>query len=762
MICDVFWDTVGTEGSPSLAKKALRSANVIRLLSVSCAVAALMPYSVHAQEAAPAAEEASRGGLEEIVVTAEKREANVQKTAIAIDVVNSEKLAKSGVADINSLSTIAPGVQIATATTATIITVRGVSGRDFTEIGDPAVAINLDGIFLQRPTGMNAAFFDLDRIEVLRGPQGTLYGRNATGGVINIITKRPNWEFGGYGALTVGNYKTLNAEGAINVPISDTLAMRASFISRRHDGYRDNRIPATGNPAVDIPGVGSPANRAKNRGDDEDTQGARLQLLFKPSDRFSALISGTYITQGGIGPVAAGYPTTRPEAPTKFSEAKAFPLNTVGDFDATRKNLSAQLEYDFGGVKATYLFGYAGLDITHLNDNDGTAVNTPRGTYGFRRAEFSDDYSHELRLASNGDGPFNWQIGGFLYDQKLKIRSINFQNPAGTPLVLRNFLFDVDVKSKAVFGQVNYEVIDGLKLSGGVRYSKDTKARTGGRWQGPSLTASYTTQPPLVFLAETAASRSSDTDWSYHFGVDYQVTPQSMLYAKVDKGYKSGGFTSINTYGPETVIAYEIGSKNRFFDNTLQLNLTGFHYDYRDQQVSTLTAAGTAVLNAGSSKVDGIEAQLDWRATSNTTIDLSVNWLDAKYKDFAVAVGGVNVSQAGHRLIQAPEWSLSGGIEHRFEFGNGGSLTPRAQALYRSESYYTFFNNRNDRQRPYGTVDLSLTYDAPDKAWSLQAYVRNLTNTVSLAGVSVGSFIGTNTYIFAPPRTYGARLQASF
>lgn len=711
------------------------------------AFATLFPIAAQAQAAADAAP--ADGSLAEIVVTAEKREGNVQKTAIAIDVVTNAQLTQNGVNDIQSLQNIAPGVQFGQAGTSTFVTVRGVSGRDSTEIGDPAVAINMDGIFLQRPSGMNAAFFDLDRIEVLSGPQGTLYGRNATGGVINIISKRPTFDdVGGYAALTLGNYKTINGEGAINLPLGETLAARASFISRNHDGYRNNASAAF------------PTN-GKLRGDDEETVGARLQFLFKPNSSFSALVSGTYIKQGGVGPAMAGYPTTRPEAPSDSALAKNYALNTVGDFNTTRKNLLVQLDYDFGPAKATYLFGYAGLDIDHIFDNDGTDTRF----YEFKRGEYSEDLSHEFRLASNGEGAFQWQVGGFLYDQDLAVRSLNYVDRV-SPYILRDFQFDVDVKSRAAFAHASYALTDELKFSAGVRYSKDTKVRTGFRLAGPGLgnaDLNLTAQPTLVRTDENPAlSRSTDKDWSYHVGLDYQVSPSSLLYAKVDKGYKSGGFTSINAYGPERVISYEIGSKNRFLDNSLQLNLSAFRYDYTDQQVGQITPQGAQTLNAGKSRVYGIETQLDWKVTPSDTLDLSVNWLDAKFKDFAINVSGVNVQQAGHRLIQAPEWSISAGYEHSFELANGGRVTPRVQGIYRSEYYFTVFNRVNDRQGSYAMLDLSLGYTAPNDKWSLQLYARNLTDKVALTSAAIGGFTGTNIYQYAAPRTFGARVQVNF
>lgn len=352
-----------------------------------------------------------KAGIETIMVTASKLVSNVQETSIAMDVMGASDLLERGVNDVSQIQSIAPGVQIGTSATATIVTVRGVSGRDTTEIGDPAVAINVDGIFLQRPSGMNAAFFDLDRIEVLRGPQGTLYGRNATGGVINIISKRPDFDVGGYASVTLGNYNTINGEGAFNLPLSDTLALRASFSSKNHDGFRNNSQSAwTDTPELNIPGVGGPENRVTVRGDDEDSQGARLQLLYDDGDNLSVLVSATKIQQGGNGPVIAGYPTTRENPPTSASEAKNFALSEPGDFKLDRTTLLTQVDYDFGFATATYLFGSAKLDVDHLYDNDGTESGVG---YDFLRGEYSTDISHELRFSSNSDSDFSWQFGAF-------------------------------------------------------------------------------------------------------------------------------------------------------------------------------------------------------------------------------------------------------------------------------------------------------------------------------------------------------------
>ena len=691
----------------------------------------------------PDAQGASQGRTElaEVVVTAEKRTTSAQNTAIALAVIDTQTLKENGINDIAGLATLSPNVVFGQNAGATTVAVRGVSSRDVTEIGDPAVAINIDGIFLQRPTGMNASFYDLERIEILRGPQGTLYGRNATGGVVNIITAKPTQEFGGYAAVTAGNYNTANMEGAVNVPLTDTLAMRASFISRSHDGYRDNG--------------------AAGRGDDEDSKGGRLQFLYRPLDRLKILLSGSFLKQGGIGPVYDGIPTNSSQKipPTESRAAEYFPLSTRGDFDVKRTNLLAQVDYDMDFATLTYLSGFVGLDFKHLWDNDGQ----PDKFFDYARNEVSHDFSNELRIASNNEQGLVWQAGLYQYRQSIDLNNNFLLSPNRVPVSVREYHFDVETRSYAGFGQVSYDITDSLKASAGARYSRDEKDRTGYSYVG-SLTQDVSSGTAVRTFA--AEQHSPEPEWSkttWHAGLDYQVTPRNLVYGKVDTGYKSGGFTLVSNYDPETLTAYEIGSKNRFLNNALQSNLSAFYYDYKNQQVSQFIASGpfagqSTVLNAGKSEIYGVEIENTWLATADDRLNLAVSWLHGVYTDFSVANGPSNLSLAGNHVVQSPEFSVEAGYEHAFHV-LGGELRPRVQTQFQSASYLTFYNRPNDRQAAYSLTDISLTYAPDAKSWNVQGFVRNLENTVVLTNADQGGPYAATRYQFGAPRTFGARLQ---
>ncbi|WP_159874321.1 TonB-dependent receptor [Novosphingobium sp. 9U] len=701
--------------------------------------AAALPQVVLAQDAqAPAAEDE---GLGEIVVTATKRAEDSQKTATALQVFTPDQLKKNGINDVSGLTTVSPSLNIGASSGAAFLSIRGVASRDFTEIGDSAIAVSIDDQYLQRPTGINASFYDLERIEVLRGPQGTLYGRNATGGAVNIITKKPTDELEGYVSFDAGNYKTINADAAINLPITAGIAMRASAVSRYNDGFRDNG--------------------AVGRGDSTNVKGGRLSFLLTPTDRLKVLLSADYMHLGGSGAVYDGVKlttvngviTTVPK--DDAYDATHWDLNTKGRFDTTNLRLLGRADYDLDFATVSYISGYMKQDLFHRWDNDGQADKF----FIYTRDEKSEDVSQELRVASNNKSGFIWQFGLYYFNEDLKLANYFDNDISGAPVNLREYHYDVTTRSKAAFGQVSYDVLDNLRVSGGIRYTKDTKIR-----QGYSYVGSLTQDVSDGIAERTYATDDTRASWTkvtWHGGIDYTLSPENLLYAKVDSGYKSGGFNNfgLGDYDPETLVAYEIGSKNRFLDDKLQLNLSAFLYDYKDQQVSQVVGADTIVVNAGKSRIKGIEAETVAALFTGSRIDFSVTYLDAKYRDFCTnktAAGVCTANYGGNFLVQSPKWSINAGIQQSFA-ALGGEFTARAQTQYRSEQWMSYFNRSTERQDAYTRTDLSLEYVPDDTNLSIQGYVRNLENSVVLTEAAQSGLYGAIRSQYAPPRTYGVR-----
>lgn len=679
-------------------------------------------------------DEAAVGSLEEVIVTAEKRSASEQKTPISMTVFSQEALQSNGVGSLDDLTSIAPSVSFGRASNASIVTIRGVSSRDTTEIGDPAVAVSIDGAYFQRAIGMSDATFDLERVEVLRGPQGTLYGRNATGGAINFITAKPTQEFGGYASVTLGNYDLVSTEAALNLPLADRAQLRASFFTRSHDGYRNN-----------APG---------SNGDDADSKAARVHLMLEPTDQLTALLTLEWVKLGGVGPAVYGTPLTFDEGGNVLHtrqplppNAETWPLSSPPNrLDSTTKSLRWKIDYDFGGADLTYIGSYRRLDYQALYDLDGTDLV---GAY-FLPKEQPRTWSHEVRLASKDDTRFAWQIGGISFEEKNNLYTL-FQtyDVANPPQTLYIFSYpDIAAKSVAGFGQASYAVTDEVKIEAGLRYSKDDKHRRGLFDYGPGV------------QIQDAASSSNKT--TYHAGINWQRTPSNLLYAKYDTGYKAGGFTDVAPYDPETITAYEIGTKNRFLGNTVQLNAAAFYYDYTDQQISQFIDGRTLVRNAGSSEIYGLELEGSALLGNADRLDGYIGYLHAEFTDFALSVGSQNVQLAGNHPPQSPSLTANLGYQHEFAMPNGATLTARIQTNYTSKSYLTFFNYPNDRQDSYTRSDLIFTYTPEGGQWLIEAFGRNLENEQVLTQAQENGLWGMYNYQFMAPRTYGVRFKVNW
>lgn len=710
----------------------MRSQIILRSVSaLALAVTGIAPLA--AQDAMAADDDSAPSGLNEIVVTAEKRVSSEQKTPIAMSVISSDDLAANGVTDVNALANVAPTLNIAQNNANTLITIRGVSSRDYTETGDPAVALSIDNFYLQRSVGLNAALFDVERVEVLRGPQGTLYGRNATAGAVNISTVKPKDEYEVVGAVEIGNYGTINAEAALNIPLTPTLAVRVAGAKRTHDGYRNNY------PMTD--------------GDDQDDTAARIHVQWKPG-AFTALLTGEYVKQSGVGAVLKGVPYSdvKADGTLEFGSRKQWALNHQGYTDIESKGARWAFGYDFGPVTVSYMGGYRKMDFHRDNDQDGGTANN----FGFQQNESVETQNHEIRLTSNDTGPLKFQAGAYYFketDDLLTYFQVN--SPLAQPFNFYTFDYDTKSESKAVFAQVGYEIFPDITIEGGVRYTEDKKSQV-----GTSDTTGGASPPVNV----NNFYKGDKVTW--HGGINYQVTPRNLLYAKVDRGYKAGGYTSLSSFGPEVITAYEIGSKNRFLGNTLEINLSGFYYDYTDLQVqqNDPVTAISQIYNAGAATLWGGELETVFKPGLYTQIDFNAAYLHAEFDELCTVVAATCPAAndfSGNRLQQAPRWTLGGGISQDFVMG-ASTLTFRAQTRYQSKSYFTFLNRASEQQKAYTKTDVTVTYAHEDWPVTISLFGRNLENSRILTTSEEAGYAGGYLVQYAAPRTYGARLAFKF
>ncbi len=687
-------------------------------------------------------------GLAAVVVTAQRIKEDVQTTPIAISVYSADALRTAGINNLASLTTMAPDVSFTTTEGQSIITIRGISSRDTTEIGDPAVSVNTDGFYMNRPYGLNASLYDIDRIEVLRGPQGTLNGRNSVGGAINIITAKPTDQFAAYTSIQYGNYSDLESQGMINVPLNDQVQVRAAFLSASHDGYRNN----------------SP----QTPGDSQDDKSARIELAFEPLTHLKGLLTAQYTTQSGTGDVMQYIPFNYTSTgalnhtlPPSINSS-TFPLGTQPFLRMSSVQYRANLVYDFDQVEVTALGGYD--HSAYIQGVDQTlSPNAPTGVYQWVPSQSPNTINGELRISSRGSGPFQWQVGGFYFSETSHLLSGDVSRGTnGANDMYFGFSYYTPMHSKAGYAQASYQVTSRLKLTGGFRYTADYKASSG--FFG-DITGG-------IDYGDQAGSASFSKS-TYHAAADYGLSSTNMLYAKYDTGYKAGGFNfGGGAYAPETVKAYEVGSKNRFLDNTLQLNVAVFYNSYLDQQVANYAFLATGqpvqlTQNAGASRNYGAEADLLYKIPAIGTLDFSADYLHARYTNFESIAdpsdpsASGNVQLAGNQPPQAPAWSFGMGLEHSWNVA-GGALTGRIQSKAQTAYYFSFYNFPDTRQKGYTMSDAFLIYQPGADQWKVTAFVRNFENSVVFKDAEESQYAVAYAYEYYPPRTYGARLEYSW
>jgi iron complex outermembrane receptor protein len=725
------------------------------------------------------------GKLEEVIVTAERRSSDIQKSSLAIAAFNAEAITRAGLTQIQDLSNLLPGVNISLEGAQTQVYIRGVGTFAANSLADAAVAINVDQVNIARPSGVGALFYDVSRVEVLKGPQGTLYGRNASGGAVNVITNNPSFtEFSGDASLSVGNYSAVTAAGALNMPLSDKLALRAAFQYSRHDGYLSDGT------------------------NDEDQRAMRLKALWQATDDLSILLSGDYAKIGGNGAGAANYPPINSDDPwIGQSDARSNAIKVAGTSTflqtalrlppAVAAALATQaantgndfMDYHPWGVSADveWDLGFATLSvIPAFRRNDGTYL-THSGSFYFLVDEKDRTASVETRLGGD-TGPVSWTVGAFYFDEHQEYTSLADTNPVSTSFSDVPLLDD---ENWALFGQATYSFTDALRLIGGARYTDERKDFAGSGY------ATSGSSPPVP---RTFAGSRSWTSTNWKAGLEYDLAAQSMLYATASTGFKAGGFgtagSAVVPYDPEKLKAYAVGSKNRFFDDTLQLNLELFYWDYIDHQEPHLSPSpvggGVAfyTTNAGRATIKGVNLSVLSQLTRADTVRLDVEYNQSRYDSFTydanvgfanslntgcgigpahtIAIGSVSVPVntidcSGFELTKAPKWSGTFGYEHVFSLDGGAAVSAEVTTRASSRTWGAVDFIANERLPSFTQTNLSLSYTPPSQAFTVTAFGRNLENSNIYTNAFQAQFVpGLVAASILAPRTYGARFAVRF
>lgn len=662
----------------------------------------------------------------EIVVTAQRREESVQSTPIAISVVTGDDMLRENVTGTEEVLRDLPSVEVRRSPAGASIYVRGIATQQGGGELDPGISTSVDGVYNPFIEASSMSFYDVERVEVLKGPQGTLYGRNAIAGAVNIITKSPKLgQFEGFAQASVGNYDYAGLTGALNVPLGETVALRVAADYQDNNGYLD---------------LGS---------DDIHVISGRAKLLWEPSAALRVEFRGEYGDFDTKGNAPAMYPF-HDDPWTQFPIGNNKPTQTGWITGG-----SMQVDYDLGPVTLTYIPAYKRKKGDNFTDGGGTFI---------RSYVYDEQHTQELRLASNESRPLSWIVGGYYY------KGINDTGLAFGTTIDQH----VVTTSVAAFGQVTYSLTDAFRLTGGIRFTRDKKVEDGVNTNNG------------VIVSEINDISWTWNNWTWRLGAELDVSPESMLYGSVSTGFKAGGTSLVAgpaaVFDPEKLTAYEIGWKNRLFDNSLMLNLSAFYYDYTNYQASFVApnpAFGGAIVrriaNAGDAKMKGVEAELAWSPTPVDLFRATVAYLDGRFDDYIVPtpVPGVFSDYSGSKVSMVP-WAINASYSRDFEVGKNGHLVPSISLRYNSGTWRDARQYANagswgpagTRPNPLGyqesfvKLDANISYTWGEDRYRVSAYIKNITNEVVFTGRSSSNGVA-NAWL-EPPRTFGASFYVAW
>ena len=719
----------------------------LRILLSATALTA--PGLIATQAQAQASAEATEVG--ELVVTALKRESNLQDVPAAISAVGGAELQERGISQPSDLQFVVPSMQAGRLLGQTAITIRGVGLNQ----GAPGVAIHVDGVYQPRPSMGDLTQVDVERVEVLRGPQGTLYGRNANGGVVNFISKAPTGEFEGYVLGSYASYQDSRIQGVVNLPLGDRV--RARLVAdhwHRGEGFVKNVIPG-----------GQDVDKGKSAS-------ARLRVQVDVTEDVTWDAAAYALTASGPTSYFTLYNTPTPLAVSRnpYLANAIVPLkprrNSANDPIGANREFgggASTLTWDLGEAQLKSISGYS--RIADREDRDDDSINL--SAFPARRAERSRTFTQEFSISGSA-GPVDAVIGAF-YMRDHKYEKLDYDFPLGIfPLPPNSDLFFETFrylsKAYALFGDATFNISERARVIGGIRYSEDKQAATQRNYLQFGNLAPRTTTCPLQ------TNEVKFTSTTPRVGAQYDVSDDSNLFATFSKGFKVGGFnfSACNQqYRPEKVTSYEAGWKNRLLNGALTLNVAAFYYDYTDLQLNQTVGLTSLITNAAAARVKGIEVESAWRPDSHWMVNANLSLLRAKFTDFlnvdslAPALGAQDVS--GNYLANSPKTSFNLGVAYRTDpILAGGRITARGDFSYRSKVYFREFNDPLDSQDSYVVLNASLIWDSPDETYRVRAFVTNLTGEDYIVRMGSSDNFGSRFVSWGAPRQVGVELRANF
>jgi iron complex outermembrane receptor protein len=718
----------------------------------------------------------------EIVVTARRTEERLQRVPASVSAFNERALDRIQAQDTTGLQGAVPNLNIVQgrgSSNATNIYIRGIGQPDALQTFDPGVGVYVDDVYFSRIRGNQLDLLDVERLEVLRGPQGTLYGKNTIGGAIKFITRKPTQETRANASLALGSFDQFEIRAAASGPVTNTLALGIAVIKSQHEGYVRDTI-------------------LDRRYNDKDTSGGRAALAFTPSTKLRVDLTADYShddTKLNVGrPLnnlvsAFGFvmPVTSPEGSSKYNWKGTTTPGLPNSTKLKHYGFSGTVAYDLtDALTLRSITAYRNLKTDDYIDIDASQWQVGDVFVGVRQHQTSQ----EFQLTHSGE-KLNYVFGLYYLDERVKSHQEAYASdflrvsPTFAYTFTRFIDDDLDTRSYAGYGNVSYEIVPKLRLSGGLRYTHETKDYD----RLTTITSNFPLPifPPYAFNPP----KGKWNDLSPMASVDYQVTPSTMLYARVAKGFKSGGFNGransaaeSSEYKPETVLSYEGGFKTGIA-NQLRLNGAVFYNNYKDFQArvaetDTSTPFPTpllTVLNAGKLNIKGAELEANWTPLDGLLLDTQIGYLDAQYKQFHDE-RFPNDSRAFQTPAFSPKWTMRFGAQYAAGLGRAGGVTLGAQARYKSRTALavdnTFVGAGTGKvgttteieglfQNAYWTYDARLVWEDPSKKFAVGLYGYNLSNRRYKTDAQEFSSVGQiRTVYYGNPRTFTLRLTARY
>lgn len=730
--------------------------------------------------------------LQEVLVVADKRTVNLQKAPLAITALNADVLDNANIRSSADLNGFVPGLTVARSEgVSRVVSIRGIGNEaNQNDSAQPGVAYHIDGVYIASPFALNADFLDVERIDVLRGPQGTVFGQNSTGGTINVISRQPTLDgVAGYAKTSAGNYNLFGGEAALNVPISSTLAVRGAVLGIRHDGFaRATQVPGFPN-GYDL--------------DNESSLGARVLALWQPASRFSLLLGFNYANMDENDRAQKSIFDPNPD-PRRLTQ------DYPGTFHLETEEFSATAKWDLSGVTIKNIASYQRLLNSHsfVRDRLTAALSEPHDLNPFADRDFHA-VTEELNLSSNDEGKLQWIAGAFFVRQRSKLCVLEFsQNPgAAVPSECRTLQSDISIfdiafqtastqrrESWSGYGQATYGFSDSLRLTAGARYTQDTVSADVSNYFN-----AY--GPPTGAGLKSHAVTGKVT-------LERDLTSHSLLYATVSRGFKPGGSNLSQTpilvpvvFKPEHVTEYEVGSKNRFADNAVQLNLAAYYYQYTNLQLQLddpIPFQG-GVGNVDKSNMYGIEAEgsvvlpADFRLDGTLGLEhgkilshqLLLDGYEGNLAQLASQAQGFDLfspetiaaraaaakSAYGNRVPKMPSVTGNLTLSKTLAFQSGAKLLPSIGMVYRGSFEARVFNEPGiDHVPGYLLFNVGLRFIPSHGPWELEVGVTNLTNRAGVSSRFIDAFSiasdangrGVITQEYVPPRQVIATAHYSF